>query len=252
MIYNKNCGPVAIKTKKTMKLSRGFLTFVFIFGLSAALTAEARPRGKNSASPKFREDTRKQAAGQRPTRNRQTTEIEMWNKFLKELDLDTSDKDFTNVFTTFKKHRSKDLEFILKELNDLAKDSSPWLKDVIKSTVMNVKDNIVMNVKNNNGSGDKVLVLEVMLDVANHYIGKEDIGKEDIGVRNGDSNLSAGLFLKTLSLTLKDFENDKRDGSFREILETSRDYYNNDVKLHNYTLETGYKTSTETARLKSD
>ena len=70
MVYNKKYGPVAIKTKRTMRLSRGFLAFIFIFGLSATLTSEAGRKGRNSFTTTSRERVKRQATGQRPTRQR--------------------------------------------------------------------------------------------------------------------------------------------------------------------------------------
>ena len=253
MIYNKNCGPVAIKTKKTMKLSRGFLAFVFIFGLSAALTAEARPRGKNSASPKFREDTRKRSLGLEPTRQHQSMEKRNWDILLRLCRLDPSNEALSAAFEVLKNNSLKDLEFFLTNVISLA-TRSEWrfnhqFNKLSKSHITggekseflfkDVIESILTRVGNNNGSGDKILLLKVVESMAEYMRGS------NFTYWGGYKIASVANFLEFLSLTVR---SSPKEASFKEILETTREKYNDSLDWRYYhktgspiTLEVAYE-----------
>ena len=123
MIYNKNCGPVAIKTKKTMRLSRGFLAFIFIFGLSAALTAEAgRKKGRVDTTERTQE-IKKQAAGKQPTRKLQITERDQLDEIVEYFRLDPSHKAFDLALVELRESHTESLSLFLKDVFTVAKST---------------------------------------------------------------------------------------------------------------------------------
>ena len=238
-----NKGPVAIKTKKTMRLSRGFLAFILIFGLSAALTSEAKRRGKNKSSPRQQQRTERQSMGQQPTKNIQSIEIKYWSKLIKwsdlnsyRSDLNSYNKAFTNALQTLKSSQGKDLSFFLKEVSDLSTSSdfrfekSNVFGEAIKS--------ILTGVARTNGSGNTVLVLETVVSMARYLEGQDFdsyVGSRKIRSVSG--------FLQRLSSTV---ENSpwKTLVSRRKILEATTTKYNRDIN-HNGAAISGRPLSLE-------
>ena len=226
MIYNKNCGPVAIKTKRTMRLSRGFLAFVFIFGLSAALTAEAGKKTSPKTSPKTREKVRRQATGQRPIRQRQSIAKDHWSEVVKASDLNPSDKAFSRAFQTLATRHKENLEGFLKDVAELVKKPEYRFEESGRYFLFrSVIDSIVMSVKNNNGSGDRVLLLNLVVLMKKYLDSYPHIG--DGRLRKIRSVVG---FLNELPPAIQVLQLQKKDASFAEIKEEARIRYNDSLR----------------------
>ena len=153
MTYNKNKSPMATKIKQTIRLSRGLLAFVFIFGLSAALTAEAsRKKGRVDTTERTQE-TKKQATGQRPTRNSHTQGAEKaWAHLGKTFGLNLSDKAFESSFNTLKKQQKESLDSFLSDVVKAVKENGSF-KSVVESILSSI---------GNGGNSNKILLLETV------------------------------------------------------------------------------------------
>ena len=187
MIYNKNCGPVAIKTKRIRRLSQGFLAFIFLFGLAAALTAGAGKKATPRSSSKTSEKTRRQAVGQQPTRKLQITEKDQLDEIVKMVDfrLDPSHKAFDQAFRELEKAHGANLKFFLQEVSYVASKGefrfaengrALLYRDVIKSIFMSEMKNYNAGfrprdfgvMKQREREDSIIRLLEVVVSVENH------------------------------------------------------------------------------------
>ena len=183
MIYNKNCGPVAIK--RTKRLGRGFLAFIFIFGLSAALTAEAsRKKGRVDTTERTQE-IKKQAAGKQPTRKLQITEKDQLDEIIEMVDfrLDPSHKAFDQALRELEKAHGPNLKFFLQKVSYVASKGefrfaengrALLYRDVIKSIFMSEIKNYNAGFRprdfevNAQKEDSIIRLLEVVVSVENH------------------------------------------------------------------------------------
>ena len=217
MIYNKNCGPVAIKTERTMRLSRGFLAFIFIFGLSVALTAEAGKKGRNSSTTTSRKRVIKQALGNVPIRQHQSIGKAQWDRIVKWAGLNPSHKAFTHAFQTLEIYHKKNLEGFLKDIRNVITEVKFEFEENGRELLFGeVIRSVLMSVKDNNGSGDRVLLLNVVMSM------NRELSSWSPGLREHKMRSVFG-FLKVLHATVQILP---KDASLAEIKEEARQRYN--------------------------
>ena len=143
---------MAIKTKQTVSLSRGFLAFVFTFSLSAALTLEAK-RPRSGSATKNSQEAKRQATGQQPIKNsRAQSAEEAWVNLGKTFGLTLSDKVFKESFKELKDSEKEDLDSFLSDVIKTTKASKPF-KDAVGSILSSI---------GNGGKSNKILLLETV------------------------------------------------------------------------------------------